>query len=59
MAMQIWELDEPYPADSLPGCPLAYAMSSGTVFTGSLGLTISTSALVPMRATGAKSLTGS
>ena len=52
----------PAPADakvSLPGSFLASAISSGIVRAGTAGLTSTTSALVAIRPTGAKSLRGS
>ena len=40
---------------SWPGCALAYSMNSGTVFTGSDGVTSMTSGVIVLQAIGAMS----
>ena len=49
----------PDPNDNVPGCAFAYATSSGTELTGSVGLSTSTLGVVATSVIGAKSLIGS
>ena len=49
----------PDPNDNAPGCAFAYATSSGTELTGSVGLSTNTLGVVATSVIGAKSLIGS
>ena len=53
------EPEEPYPAESLPGCARTWLRKSVSLRAGKSGRTISMNDVVPRRAIGAKSFTGS
>ena len=59
IASDTCEPAEPYPAESLPGFARASARNSLKSLIGESDLTMSMNEVVPMRATGAKSFTGS
>ena len=57
--MHTCELEEPWPAESLPGRALAYSTNSRVVRAGKSALTIRARGVVASRLTGVKSATGS